>query len=472
MDPRDLRLPDRFEKLRNSNARQLQVIITPVEDALSLLDDRFLDLRAAGRGGFMVLRGASGAGKSTFLNTVGLFREGVSTLRIARGMNIAAELAKLGITRTPRIVVLEGREALGQVSRPELEAAMHEVNQFVRTDAGEQTLIVWPTNTDDLSEILVELARDLGNETLIDPDAPVTYFSGPPKTDFVQIAERTVAALNDGVSLAGLGVSDSQAADLVATAETIGTYLGQIRRAAVRAGDKVKGLLVKERFRMWTVVIAGTDVEGDVAALTRGGQAFADVDRLMSATEANVVKELKSQPDEIGILGTVLDARILHLDMFCVLAVARTFGSEALHAEMKKRAMQTNPDASAHERLMASELGVILGGSQLGTRRRGQKPGDNTKDAFNKLTQIARQNDGLLNDAIARGLTACGLVSDPETEKSLGTALDYKSDIFCSHAGAPLRLEMMWRARTSRAEIANYVLGKLKNYGKAIGLLK
>lgn len=52
----------------------------------------------------------------------------------------------------------------------------------------------------------------------------------------------------------------------------------------------------------------------------------------------------------------------------------------------------------------------------------------------------------------------------------MGTALDYESDIFCSHAGAPLRLEVMWRARTSRAEIANYVLGKLKNCGKAIGL--
>jgi hypothetical protein len=409
VDPRNLRLPDRFESLRGTNVGQLQVIITPVDDALSLLDDRFIDLGAAGRGGFMVLRGASGAGKSTFLSTVGLFREGVSTVRIPRGADIAAELSRLDPTTTPRIVVLEGREALGQVSRPELEAAMHEVNQFVRMDAGEHRLIVWPTNTDNLTNILVELARHLGNETLLDPYAPVTHFSGPPKTDFVQIAERTVAALNDGVSLAGLGVSEGKAHELVSSAETIGTYLGQIRRAAVSAGDKVKELLVKERYRMWTVVMAGTDLEGDVAALTRGGQAFADVDRLMSATEANVVKEFKAQPDQIGILGTVLDARIFHLDMFCVLAVARNYGSAALHAEMKKSGMQTNSDATARGRLMASELGVVLAGDQLGTRRRGQKPGDNTKDAFSKLTEIARQNDGLLNDAIARGLTDCGL---------------------------------------------------------------
>jgi hypothetical protein len=59
-----------------------------------------------------------------------------------------------------------------------------------------------------------------------------------------------------------------------------------------------------------------------------------------------------------------------------------------------------------------------------------------------------------------------------EIEKSLGTELDYKSDIYCTQFGAPLRLEMMWRSKTSRAEIANYVLGKLKNYGRAIGMLR
>jgi hypothetical protein len=178
--------------------------------------------------------------------------------------------------------------------------------------------------------------------------------------------------------------------------------------AAVSAGDKVKGLLVKERYRMWTVVMAGTDLEGDVAALTRGGQAFADVDRLMSATEANVVKELKAQPDQIGILGTVLDARIFHLDMFRVLAVARNYGFRRAPRGDEEERHADHSDATARGRLMASELGVVLAGDQLGTRRRGQKPGDNTKDAFPKLTETARQNDGLLNDAIARGLTDCG----------------------------------------------------------------
>jgi len=52
------------------------------------------------------------------------------------------------------------------------------------------------------------------------------------------------------------------------------------------------------------------------------------------------------------------------------------------------------------------------------------------------------------------------------------TDLNFKSDLYCLHGGLPLRLEMMWRARTGRADIANYVLGKINNYGRAIGLLR
>jgi hypothetical protein len=49
--------------------------------------------------------------------------------------------------------------------------------------------------------------------------------------------------------------------------------------------------------------------------------------------------------------------------------------------------------------------------------------------------------------------------------------LTYTSDLYCLKAGEPIRLEIMWRSTATRAAIANYVLGKLGNYGKAIGLI-
>ena len=99
------------------------------------------------------------------------------------------------------------------------------------------------------------------------------------------------------------------------------------------------------------MVIAGNDPDADVAALTRGGQALVDIDRLMTSTEANVVKELKNYPDRVGILGSVLDARIVHLDMVTILAVAREYGDAELHELMRKKGMSTQADKSAATRL-------------------------------------------------------------------------------------------------------------------------
>jgi hypothetical protein len=64
------------------------------------------------------------------------------------------------------------------------------------------------------------------------------------------------------------------------------------------------------------------------------------------------------------------------------------------------------------------------------------------------------------------------LIESFETERGLGTELNFTSDIYCIRPGGePIRLEVMWRSTTGRATIANYVLMKLGNYGKAIRLL-
>jgi DNA (cytosine-5)-methyltransferase 1 len=466
----ELNVPDRFEGLADAGSGSLKLIISPVEETLALIDQRFTDMRAARRGGLMILRGETGAGKSTFLNTVGLFRTGVVTERIAGTDDVDDVLKRISSASEPRIIVLEGREALGEVARASLEASMHAINTFVRTDAGRYTLVVWPTNTDPLTEDLAEIATALGAEALFGVGEPFDYFNGPPKSDFVSIAEKTVAALNEGASLVALGISEPRAAELVDQAATIGKYLALIRTELLANGGRVQRLLPQERASLYTVVIA-PDVEGDVAALTRGGYAYADIDRLMTSTGANVVEELKKHPEQLGILGTVLDARILHLDLVTILAIARHYGDEQLHGFMQALGMSTTTDTSADERLSSSELGLVLAGRTLGTRRRGSKPGDNTEAAFLNLASVARNNDGACNRAIGKGLVDIGLVESAETEKDLGTNLTYYSDLYVVKEGARIRIEVMWRSKTSRAEIANYVLGKLGNYGRAIGLL-
>ena len=138
---------------------------------------------------------------------------------------------------------------------------------------------MWPTNTDDLTQMLVEFARTLGGESLLGVDDPFLRFWGPGKDTFVGIAERTIAALNEGASLAALGIAGDRAIELSKEASTIGGYLALIRKDLLKNTGRVRGLLQAEQFKLWTVVVAGNEPEGDVAALTRGGFAYADIDR-------------------------------------------------------------------------------------------------------------------------------------------------------------------------------------------------
>jgi hypothetical protein len=470
--PEDLHVPDRFEGLRDAGTGALQSIIVPVQETLDILDERFVDMRAARRGSLMLLRGNSGAGKSTFLDTVGLFRHGVVTERVSPVFDIQEALQGLHPATSPRIVVLEGREALGDVSESALEAGMHAINTFVRSGAGRDTLVVWPINTDELADILARLAFKLGGEALLSVGEEVTAFSGPRHSEFVGIAERTVAALNEGASLAALGISEEKAVNLAEQSNSTGQYLATIRRDLIRNGARVRKLLKSEQFRLWTLIISGNDSEGDVAALTRGGYAYADIDRLMTATGANIVSELKKYPDTLGILGTVLDAKILNIDMVTILAIARQYGDRNLHLLMRQLGMSTSSDKSAEGRVLASELGLIISGQSLGTRKRGSKPGSSTQAAYANLAKIARSDDGILNRAIGTALVQSGLAESAETERELGTPLKYVSDLYVLSEGGPVRIEVMWRSTTSRAEIANYVLSKLGNYARAIGLLE
>jgi lipid A disaccharide synthetase len=45
------------------------------------------------------------------------------------------------------------------------------------------------------------------------------------------------------------------------------------------------------------------------------------------------------------------------------------------------------------------------------------------------------------------------------------------TDILADSPIGTIRIEVMWRKRTSRAEIANYVLTKVWQYGQSLGVI-
>jgi DNA (cytosine-5)-methyltransferase 1 len=281
-----------------------------------------------------------------------------------------------------------------------------------------------------------------------------------------------VATLNQGATLADLGISEEELDAFIDQSETVGKLLGLLRGAMNKKRSSVASLIKKEQCKLWIVVAAGNEPDGDVAALTRGRYSAIDIERMMASTEANIVRELKAYPEKIGILATVLDAKIFHLPMLATLDLVRSFATTDLRSRMKRAGLSDTASSKPTERLNKTEFAHMLrsGTRPVLTPGKG-KAGSNTQEAFRKLAEIAQKNDASLNRAIGEGLKKAQLVTTFEIEKDFGAGLTRRTDISCETNGGIVRLEMMWRTKVGRADIANYTLTKLYNYGRAIGFL-
>lgn len=471
------RIPSRFEGVTKQAGDDvdLRALIVRVDRGLDFIQDAYDDMQSSGIGAFRVLRGRPGCGKSTLLGTLPLFLQDVETVRVSFEERIDAALEDLPpATTSLRVIVIDGRESVARISSTEVEHALHSINSFIRSDAGRSTLVVWPCNVDPLAEQIVGSGMRIGGQALLGPGAGVFDYEGPPQAQYAAIAEKTIASLNAGASLLDLGISADRAAELVERADTIGTYLELLRQDAKTNFQAVKRRLPdQESFSVWIVVIAGNEPEGDVAALTRGTLSHADIDRLMSATEANVVRELKSQPERLGVLATMLEARIVHLPILAAMDAIRDHAPDELRKRLGELTFKAAPTGEACQRMAESELGRALTGERRGTKKRGARVGDNTVASFEKLARFAANDDAALNRALGETLQAAGLVQGFEAEVSLSGAIELVSDLVVEVSrGAKVRLEVMWRKKTSRAEIANYTLTKLYAYGRAIRYLE
>ncbi len=263
-----------------------------------------------------------------------------------------------------------------------------------------------------------------------------------------------------------------RAEQLAREAETIGKFLNLIQVEERKNREVLASKLqTREQCRMWVVVVAKNDPEPEVGVLTRGQYSTADIERLMASTDANIVKEIKEHPERLGLLATTIDAKILYLPALTAIEVIQDYADDPLRIELGKHGFSVAGATHGKDRLLDSDLASAFQGEPVGTLRRGPKPKAERLSPFDAIMVIAQTNDEALNRSVGRALVDCDLIERFEQEVDLGGGLTRKSDLVCNPHIDPVRLEIMWRTDTTRSEIANYVLTKLFNYGRAIGFI-
>ncbi|MCR6790493.1 hypothetical protein [Bacillus paranthracis] len=465
-------LPDRYEGLESKKDKHdITRIIKPVEEGIEKINDLYEEMESSNRGSFLILKGKSGCGKSTFLKTLDIFIEDIEIRTILNDMDLVQSINNLTSSQYKlRIVVIEGRESLLESSSREINDAIHSINRFVRSKNGKNTLLVWPCNDENIIEELVSTADNIGGTALLDLDETYFEFYGPDKIHFLEIAKQTVELLNNGKSLLDFGITDQTALSLINDVDTIGKYLKRINKT-IRANKKfVESLVKREPCKMWVLVLAGNEPDKDVGALTKGEYLTADVNRMLVSTDANIVHELKKYPDKIGVLANYFDCRIIYIPIVTTLSIIRDFSGQKLREILKQNHLTDKGDGSGLDRLLNSELANMINSDYKLKARKG-KTGPNSISAFEKLTEIASKNDKILNKTFGEALQAAGLIEDFKAEVNLGSGLTRRTDLVCKTNIGEIRLEFMWRKSTSQAAIANYTLTKLYNYGRAVGLL-
>jgi DNA (cytosine-5)-methyltransferase 1 len=472
----ELFLPDRYEQLKKNPEDDLKRIISPVESALEKIDELHSDMVMAGRGSFAILYGTSGTGKTTFLNTIKFFRRSVETESIQPESSIREDLKKYEPhPHELRIITIDSREALKDIPSSSFEADLHAINIFLRSDAGQRTLVVWPCNTESLRDRLEEIARKIGGDALLGIDEKAIEFSGPEPSQYVDIASKTIETLNDGASITDLGLSTEEAEVMASQHSSVGRLLGTLRREIAKRQTVAKRELKKiEQFKLWTIVVAGNEPSGEVAALSRGTSSALDIQRMMSATQANIVAELRRHPETAGLLANTLDSKVFYLPVLAALEIVRAFPPQRLEDKMREAGLSraSANKAKALDRIKRSEIGQIFENGRHGIAAKGRATGSNTLEAFSKLLTITQTDDSAVDAAIGEALKAGGYIDSYDCEVEFGSSQRIRSDIYCSRGNERIRIEVMWRKSTGRADIANYLLLKLTSYGKSLGIFK
>lgn len=465
-------LPDRFEGLNDTAGnKDVTKIIVPVQSGIKKIKEYYEEISSSGRGAFLILLGNSGSGKTTFLRTLSIFIKDVEVVTLTNDMNISDEINKISDSSCGfRVLIVEGRESILDMNNIEVTDAIHTINRFLRSVVGKQTLIVWPCNNQDIVDNLVETSRTVGGSSLLDLEDTYFKFKGPDKNQFSQIAKQTVEFFNNGKTLLDFGVTDEIAESLTDECDTIGDYLKIVNKRVRKNKQFVNELCVRNRCKMWIIVLGLNEPSKDVEALTKGENLEADIQRLMVSTDANIVKEVKEIPDQIALLSNYLDTKIIYVPITDALAIVRNYSDEELKELMKKKGMSVFKDSSVQERLKNTELVRMI---LKDTKLMGKKgtTGTNSKTSFEKLLEISRTNDCLLNKSFGKALFDNNYIDDYQVEVNLGEGLTRRTDLLCKKDNEEIRLEFMWRTKTSKAEISNYTLNKLYNYGKALGYI-
>lgn len=481
-------LPSRFENFPSSYSKDsleiLKAFIFRVDSPIKHLKKMFRTMQASNSGSFLVLKGVSGIGKTTFLKTLPLYIDNLQVNSIYNKTSLIDELDKLKGSKTPRIIILENRETFETLSANQLEKEIHKINAFIRSDEGRNTIIVWPCNGEDMATEIIQFAGHIGGSSLFRDDTVLEYF-GPSKDKYSSILKNTFEFFNK-YDLSDLGFSEDDIEKILYNSKddyTLGGFFERIRKNIIENIDIIEDFKeAQEIANLIILVIATNNPIDDVRYLTKGNYGEVDFDRLLSSTNANIVRTINNKKTIVSMTSKEMKCKIVNIpyqDVIEILSMkVENIEEGTTKSEINKFNKFIEEDCKLKitstkkqvDLVMKSNLTKAIKGDCLNKSYSRNKTTEK-EDIFSYILELTKDNDALVNRKLCEVLKDQKLINVARVEEPIKSYHEVRSDILCSIPGTYIRVEVMWRKNVTTAEIADYTLKKIYNYCKAMGFI-
>ncbi|MCL4300616.1 MAG: hypothetical protein KJ077_33070 [Anaerolineae bacterium] len=480
--------PQRWELLKAEAEKRnvpIKPLIMPVQQALIEIEKERQQIEETGMGRLFIMSGVSGSGKSTFLNSLDLFIEGVSvhtiTIRaIDRAEVIEDKLATLKREkRKMAVVVLEGKESPGALKSDELDILLTTLNADFRRGAGKQTLFVIPTTSQAVAQTISQRASDIGGMTT--RSRPFYVYVGPPRSDYEQITDKMLRALNDSRGLFDYGITSQTAKGIAESSESIGQFMISCYEEIKRQQDALKATafeIKRKNLHLWMIFCSFEEDNRRnydiIRSLTISNYQYAQVGRMLTG-DSNEIKFWEGRQAAFALAAQYLDLRVMYMPMRTANAIVTAYGSKELIDKLKEIELsdgeaavkRESVRAIAQESIMGIAIGTYLRNEEFIERDivRRNKPSERHKILFREFMKLSNDKDlnALVAQTLRDSLKTPGysvyteLSLDENGHLITDIAVVTPTDIFC--------LEFKWRSSLlAESEITRETVGRVKDF--------
>lgn len=480
---RRLRLPARYEGLVAAVGPDVvRVLVEPAQGTIDSFRSVGLAIPARAEGLFVPISADSGTGKTTLAQNLSSFlgEYFVPTALHQQEVSVAALEATVSsaLAQLPandaRVVPLlvDDRE-----SNPATDAELAAMKQFLRrSGTGSRSLIIWPETSESI-------AGDMARRYIaVAGDPPIhlpLLVLGPATATWRGVAEATLRLVNGLTSLDELGVDpdDYDPAEF----PSLGAFLRRISDDFTRL---VNDLLTATELPVSLVVlIASVSSDAGVLSQLTSGTEFGLLDphALVDATPDSVIgRWWNDRRSLLTQLIVRMDARAFCAPPSVVVPVLRRYADPVFKAPLEAL-VALRSEAELVRTFSRSDVGRFAAGEIRAAYESRGTPATTSESAFELLAEqvgFSAGRDKLANRGLAELLGAPALCEandwtgvSPEEKLPFAPIIP---DIRIDRPGSYLCLELTWRkgeflGSASRSAVAQYLLGKVQNYGRELG---